>query len=229
MPEKDTYRRFEIHSSILWPWPRPAVSRCGRPRRGGGGGPSWPVKHQHGRTSSRCGVQSLDIEPPGEGQKTTKYLQMHAQMCHVPNVPFYCTEGHEIWVLRTCIGGLSHCARIFRVQWTVCSEIERKRPNRPGCGQPALAWDGDKVDFPCASGGEGPVLQLLSALGLNVSSSTNRTMYDFVTKLALLSRMLGSVWCAICPYSSRIITGSASKAKKGAEFYKTNISKKGRR
>ena len=72
-------------------------------------------------------------------------------------------------------------------------EIERKRPNRPGCGQPALAWDGDKVDFPCASGGEGPVLQLLSALGLNASSSTNRAMYDFVAKLASLSRMLGSV------------------------------------
>ena len=63
----------------------------------------------------------------------------------------------------------------------------------PGCGQPALAWDGDKVDFPCVSGGEGPVLQLLSALGLNASSSTNRAMYDFVTKLASLSRMLGSV------------------------------------
>ena len=34
-------------------------------------------------------------------------------------------------------------------------EIERKRLNRPGCGQPAWAWDGDKVDFACASGGEG--------------------------------------------------------------------------
>ena len=44
-----------------------------------------------------------------------------------------------------------------------------------------------------ASGGEGPVLQLLSALGLNASSSTNRAMHDFVTKLASLSRMLGSV------------------------------------
>ena len=32
-----------------------------------------------------------DIEPPSEGQKTTKYLQMHAKMCH-----FYCAEGHEI-------------------------------------------------------------------------------------------------------------------------------------
>ena len=38
-----------------------------------------------------------------------------------------------------------------------------------------------------------PVLQSLSALGLNASSSTNRAMHDFVTKLALLSRMLGSV------------------------------------
>ena len=49
----------------------------------------------------------------------------------------------------------------------------RKRPNRPGCRQPALARDGDKVDFACASGGEGPVLQSLSALGLNASPSTN--------------------------------------------------------
>ena len=147
---------------------------------------------------------------------------MHAQICH-----FYCTEGHETWVLRTWIGGLSHCARIFRLRWIVCSEIERKRPNRPGCGQPASAWDGDKVDFPCASGGEGPVLQLLSALGLTASSSTNRAMYDFVTKLAALSRMLGSVWCAICPYSSRIITGSASKAEKGPNFIKQTFPKKG--
>ena len=45
-------------------------------------------------------------------------------------------------------------------------------------------------------------------------------MYDFVTKLASLSRMLGSVWCAICPYSCRIITGSASKAEKGPNFIK---------
>ena len=67
------------------------------------------------------------------------------------------------------------------------------RPNRPGRRQPALAWNDDKVDFPCASVGEGPVLQLLSAHGLNASSSTNRAMHDFVTKLALLSRMLGSV------------------------------------
>ena len=143
-------------------------------------------------------------------------------MCH-----FYCTEGHETWVLRRWIGGLSHCARIFRLRWTVCSEIERKWPSRPGCGQPALAWDGDKVDFPCASGGEGPVLQLLSALGLNASPSTNRAMYDFVTKLASLSRMLGSVWCAICPYSSRVITGSASKAEKGPNFIKQTFPKKG--
>ena len=63
----------------------------------------------------------------------------------------------------------------------------------PGRRQPALAWIDDKVDFPCASGGERPVLQLLSALGLNASSSINRAMYDFVTMLALLSRMLGSV------------------------------------
>ena len=64
-----------------------------------------------------------------------------------------------------------------------------KAANRPGCRQPALARDGDKVDFACASGGEGPVLQSLSALGLNASPSTNRAMHDFVTKLALLSKM----------------------------------------
>ena len=46
--------------------------------------------------------------------------------------------------------------------------------------------------FRTPAGGEGPVLQLLSALGLNASSSTNRAMYDFVTKLASLSMMLGS-------------------------------------
>ena len=51
----------------------------------------------------------------------------------------------------------------------------------------------NKVDFAWVSGGEGPVLQSLSALGLNASSSTNRAMHDFVTKLALLSKMLGSV------------------------------------
>ena len=33
--------------------------------------------------------------------------------------------------------------------------IDRDAYNR----RAALAWDGDKVDFPCASGGEGPVLQ----------------------------------------------------------------------
>ena len=92
---------------------------------------------------------------------------------------------------------------------------------------PVLAWDGDKVDFACASWGEGPVLQSLSALGLNASYSSNRAMHDFVTKLALLSRMLGSVSYAICPYPSRIITGGANKAEKVPNFYKTNISKTG--
>ena len=55
--------------------------------------------------------------------------------------------------------------------------------------QSAMARDGDKVEFACASGGEGPVLQFLGALGLNASPSTNRAMHDFVTKLALLSKM----------------------------------------
>ena len=199
----------------------PIVSRCGRPRRGGGGRPTWPVSHQHRRISSRCGVQSLTLSRLAKAQK---YLQMHTKICH-----FYCTEGHKTWVLRPWIGGLSHCARIFRLRWAVCSEIERKRPNRPSCGQPALAWDGDKVDFPCASEGEGPVLQWLSALGLNASSSTNQAMHDIATKLALLSRMLGSVWCAICPNSSRIITGSASKAEKVPNLIKPTFPKQGRR
>ena len=90
-----------------------------------------------------------------------------------------------------------------------------------------MAWDGDEVDFPCASREEGPVVQSLSALGLNAPSSTNRAMHDFVTKLALLRRMLGSVCCAICPYSSRIITGSASKEEKVPNFIKPTFPKKG--
>ena len=147
---------------------------------------------------------------------------MHAKMCH-----FYCAEGHETWVFRTWIGGLSHCARIFRLRWAVCSQIERKRQNRPARGQPALTWDGDKVDLTCASGGEGPVLQSLSALGLNASPSTNRAMHDFETKLALLSKMWGSVSYTICPYPSRIITGSASQAEKVPNFTKPTFPKKG--
>ena len=42
------------------------------------------------------------------------------------------------------------------------SEIERKRQiigRDPNNQCAALAWDGDKVDFACANGGEGPVLQ----------------------------------------------------------------------
>ena len=34
-----------------------------------GGGPSWPVKHQHGRISSRCEVQSLTMSRLAEAQK----------------------------------------------------------------------------------------------------------------------------------------------------------------
>ena len=59
------------------------------------------------------------------------------------------------------------------------------------------SWNGDKVDFACASEGEGPVLQALSALRLNASSSKNQAMLYFVTKLAVLSRMIGSVRHAI--------------------------------
>ena len=71
------------------------------------------------------------------------------------------------------------------------------------------------------------MLQSLSALGLNASSSTNRAMHDFVTKLALLSKMLGSVSYAICPHPSRIMTGSASKAEKVPNFTKSTFPKKG--
>ena len=39
--------------------------------RGGEGEEGRPdlSKHQHGRISSRCGVQSLTLKPPGEGKK----------------------------------------------------------------------------------------------------------------------------------------------------------------
>ena len=46
----------------------------------------------------------------------------------------------------------------------------RESIHRLGRRQPALAWNGDKLDFECASGGEGSVLQSLSALGLHASS-----------------------------------------------------------
>ena len=51
-------------------------------------------------------------------------------------------------------------------------------------------------------------------------------MHDFVTKLALRTRMLGSVWYAICPCPSRIIAGSASKAKKWRILSNQNFHKK---
>ena len=106
------------------------------------------------RQNLRCRVlwlgRSVMECPPCERRKTANFLQIHAKMYH-----FYSTEGHETRVKRTWKGGISHCARIFRLGWAVCSEIERKRPNRPGRRQPALAWNDDKVDFPCASGGRG--------------------------------------------------------------------------
>ena len=52
-------------------------------------------------------------------------------------------------------------------------------------------------------------------------------MHDFVTKLALLSRMLGSVSYMICLYPSRMITGSASKAEKVPNFTKPTFPKNG--
>ena len=59
----------------------------------------------------------------------------------------------------------------FPTAMSLCSEIERKRLNRPGRRKPALPWNGDKVDFACASGEEGPVLQSPSALAVHASSS----------------------------------------------------------
>ena len=44
------------------------------------------------------GIQSLTLSRLAKAKKSTKYLQMHAKMCH-----FYRTEGHETWVLRTWI------------------------------------------------------------------------------------------------------------------------------
>ena len=111
-----------------------AVSR--RVQGGSGVGALHPVNHRHGPAWSTVS----DIELPGEGQKTVKYLQMHANLCH-----FYCVEGHETWMLGTWTKGLSYVARFFRLRWVVSSEIERKRlNNRPGRGQPArsvcLEW-----------------------------------------------------------------------------------------
>ena len=71
------------------------------------------------------------------------------------------------------------------------------------------------------------MLQSLSAPGLNASSSTNREMHDFVTKLALLSKSEGSVSYTICPYPSRVITGSASKAQRCRILQNQHFQKKG--
>ena len=61
--------------------------------------------------------------------------------------------------------------------------------NTPGRGQRTLAWNGDEVDFAYASGGQGPLLQSLSALRFNAPSSKNRTMHD---------RMMHNLYLAWC-------------------------------
>ena len=64
----------------------------------------------------------------------------------------------------------------------------------------ALAWDGDKVDFACASGGEGPVPTAVTqrARFTRVVIEKNRMMHDFATKLTLLSKILGIIRHAKC-------------------------------
>ena len=125
--------------------------------------------------------------------------------------------------------GISHCARIFLLRLAVCSELEWKRPNRPGRRQPVLAWDGAKVDFPCASWGEGPVLQSLSALGLNhkcvvlVKPRDARLRNQAsVTEQDVRKRFICDLPVSF-PYHNRW----RKQSGKGAEFHKTNISKKG--
>ena len=82
---------------------------------------------------------------------------MHAKINH-----FHCTEGHEK-EFREHEKLVFHIALEFS-EWdepfvrklSESGEIlGRDADNR----RVALAWDGDKVDFACASGGEGPVLQ----------------------------------------------------------------------
>ena len=116
------------------------------------------------------------------------FLLIQAKICH-----FYCIERD------TKVKFIEHGKVVFHsvLEFSDCDEpvVRKSRETvyRPGRRQPALAWNGDKLDFACASGGERPVLQSLSALGLHASSSKNRAMHEFVTKLASLSRMLGSV------------------------------------
>ena len=70
-------------------------------------------------------------------------------------------------------------------------------------------------------------LRSRASLGLSRATHLIRAMHDFVTKLALLSNMWGSVSYTICPYPSRIITGSASIAEKVPNFPKPTFPKKG--
>ena len=46
---------------------------------------------------------------------------------------------------------------------------------------PRASRNGDKVNFACVSGEEGPVMQSLSFLRFHASSLTNRAMHYFVT------------------------------------------------
>ena len=57
---------------------------------------------------------------------------------------------------------------------------------------------------------------------LVLESGTNGSFY-FLTKLTLLSRMLGSVWHVTCPCPSSIIAGSASKSEKVSNFIKPKM------
>ena len=50
-------------------------------------------------------------------------------------------------------------------------------------------------------------------------------MHDLVTKLASLSRMLGSVYYAIGPYPSNTITGGTIKAEKVPDIFKPKFQK----
>ena len=117
-----------------------------------------------------------------------------------PTFFFYkCTQKCVISIARgtrnTSIENMARCSFTLHSNFSaaICSELERRRLNRPARGQPALTWNDDKVYFACSSGGDGPILQSLSALGLHASSSKNQAVHDFATKLLLLSRMLGSV------------------------------------
>ena len=105
--------------------------------------------------------------------------------------------------------------------------MERKRLNRPGCGltgQPALAWNSDKVDFAPEGerGTRAAVTQRaqVTCLVIEKLSDARPRNQARVTEQDVRKRLI----CDLPVSLLRVFrAGRAREAKKGAEFYQTKI------